>query len=419
MSKVVPILSPTTNRPTLLRRQSSVDLPEKYYGFESLNEAISSDGEKLSAIALISSEYLVHLNTAGKRLPPRQEIERDNPSAIFNGVLNEDVRVIAMSYCWQTKEHPDPDMEILDSLCTFLRYLDESRWFGGEEVDSYKLKDRQVFVFWDYGSLYQKGAADEEALHEAQLDAFTRGLACSNLIYAHTATLSLLDSSDPFYFERAWPYFESLVSQLAYRHDSVIDLPTALESIDRRQQQHPGDHPSDEAMRSLKILYDDCMVSARKLPETPLFFSKNIEGRDVTNGGDKGKLKKLYEETFSDVVKHTRSFMLPTVPRTEGSYWTSFLRETIPQCSHLVQIDLSYNDQIEREALDVFGVAVQLETLKLSNCTGFFGTLAGLLPLLKLRELNLSGCVKLTGDVVALGPLKSLEIVNVSTLCFD
>ena len=144
-------------------------------------------------------------------------------------------------------------------------------------------------------------------------------------------------------------------------------------------------------------------------------FSTNIDGKKVTNGGDLETLKKNYEETFSDVIKQTRSFILPTVPRTEGLAWAPFLRETIPLCSYLVQIDLSYNDQIEQESLGVFGIALQLKTLKLANCTGFVDTLAELSSLVELEELDLSGCVKVTGDVVALGSLKSLEIINIES----
>ena len=82
---------------------------------------------------LIRSSFFATLHRNGGRIPRRQDIESDTPDAIVSA---KELRrmyqhgrtvggframpVIVVSYCWASREHPDPEAHLLAALVDLL-----------------------------------------------------------------------------------------------------------------------------------------------------------------------------------------------------------------------------------------------------------------------------------------------------------
>merc|ERR1712139_88900 len=105
--------------------------------------------------------------------------------------------IIAVSYCWVTPDHPDPDGEQLKLLVRMLKGF-----------HSYYKQIKDTAIFLDWCSLYQKSFGD--ALEEAS---FRSALQNVNIWYMHTITnvwcLTEIPKHAPkdmkSYHERGWP----------------------------------------------------------------------------------------------------------------------------------------------------------------------------------------------------------------------
>ena len=53
--------------------------------------------------------------------------------------------VLAISYCWASKAHPDPDGRILKELCEFIKYL-EPRGVEALPLDYYDKKNLSIVL---------------------------------------------------------------------------------------------------------------------------------------------------------------------------------------------------------------------------------------------------------------------------------
>ena len=51
-------------------------------------------------------------------------------AAIYQGVVDDRVLVLALSYCWCTVAHPDPEKRVLTDLIELYDYLDASLGSG-------------------------------------------------------------------------------------------------------------------------------------------------------------------------------------------------------------------------------------------------------------------------------------------------
>ena len=67
-------------------------------------------------MALVKVEYLHALLREKKRVPCRQQLPE---TAIYQGKIDDTTLVLFLSYCWCTRDHPDPDCKVLADLCQF------------------------------------------------------------------------------------------------------------------------------------------------------------------------------------------------------------------------------------------------------------------------------------------------------------
>ena len=284
---------------------------------DSLNAAIAGDAS--ASTALINADYLLKLSAQGGRLPRRQELP---PEAVFTGVVDENVVVIVLSYCWQTAEHPDPDGDTLRDLCLFLWFVHATRHkkraYKEREKDTWKAKnlhnigDRKVVVFWDYCSLYQKPRT------AFQDDSFNRGLQNVNIWYAHRLTWVVLATQAPAgrkhgYHESGWPFFEFNVSNMIKSSIQVFDLPTAIAHIQHCKESSQAACaclPSADGgiMMDMSWLFDATRKAERKLVMAPPSFDKVVDTKAFTNGADVAFVKRKYAQTFDLVVSNSTTF---------------------------------------------------------------------------------------------------------------
>ena len=218
-------------------------------------------GGAQSGICLLKSSWLQRQSDQARRLPSRNALPRD---AVYSGpITQESVFIIALSYCWATREHPDPENKLLADVCEVLKYLDTSRHFGDDQaaIRDTNVGEREVLVFWDYPCLYQKGDTSTNGITLLQRDSFDRGLDSINILYGHAGTLSLLCTkhyADPTtrmpYQDSAWPYFEMLVSTLIKPADKAVNLPIALEWIGAKASDIASGLPGDQSNCSLLLV---------------------------------------------------------------------------------------------------------------------------------------------------------------------
>ena len=382
-------------------------------------------GGAQSGICLLKSSWLQRQSDQARRLPSRNALPRH---AVYSGpITQESVFIIALSYCWATREHPDPENKLLADVCEVLKYLDTSRHFGDDDAEgkATNIGEREVLVFWDYPCLYQKGDTSTNGITLLQRDSFDRGLDSINILYGHVGTLSLLCTkhyADPTtrapYQDSAWPYFEMLVSTLIKPADKAVNLPIALEWIGAKASNIASGLRGDQSNCSVYFLYEHVRRRERRLPVLPEQFNEDIKDKNATNGSDRQILIKKFRQTFDAVMAPAQKLQLWNVPGPNASEWHLFLTKTLRSCTQLVDVDLSRNEAIAGVTLEVFShLNGTLKLLELTNCVGFGGSLQPLRCFLKLKCLSLPGCLSLEGSLEPLQYLQDLAILDVEA-CF-
>ena len=318
-------------------------------------------GGAQSGICLLKSSWLQRQSDQARRLPSRNALPRD---AVYSGpITQESVFIIALSYCWATREHPDPKNKLLADVCEVLKYLDTSRHFGDDQaaIRDTNIGEREVLVFWDYPCLYQKGDTSTNGITLLQRDSFDRGLDSINILYGHAGTLSLLCTkhyADPTtrmpYKDSAWPYFEMLVSTLIKPADKAVNLPVALEWIGAKASDIASGLPGDQSNCSLYWLYQHARRRERRLPVLPEQFNEDIKGKKATNGSDIQILINKFRQTFDAVMAPAQVLELSNVPGPNASEWHLFLTKTLRSCAALVHVNLCRNEAIAGVTLEVF-----------------------------------------------------------------
>ena len=314
-------------------------------------------------------------------LPSRNALPSD---AAHSGPITEDqVYIVALSYCWGGPRQPDPENRFLSDVFELLGHLDTSRHFGDDRPEFKKrnIGDREVLTFWDCPCLYQKSDATTQGVTLLQLS-FERGLGSINVLYGHVGTLCLLCTvSYPVvkrtgYKDSAWPYFESLVSTMIKDQDRAVDLPTALSWVRR-----VGNNKIEAGgNRSIYFLFEHVRRATRQLPVDPDTFDCEIASKHATNGSDVKFLKQKFRQTFHAVMTPAKKMEL--------------------------------NEAIASTLEPFAALHGSLQHLSVTMSASFGGTLQPLRGLRKLRQLYLFGCVALEGTVELLANLHDLETVD-------
>jgi len=313
-----------------LQVRPSIDSPSKavdegacmdYTAFDTLGKVIQSGD-----VDLIRGDWIVKLAECGGRLPRCQDLPSEaiwsDEQELIEGLRNYTVRLVSVSHCWFTEEHPDPDgrnLEILGVVLTrFLASAFCSNAAGG------------AAVFLDWTSLPQKPRTDEQ---EAR---FSRALKSINVWYAHPCSIVwMLTARWPGivpYGARGWPHFERAISSLIARTGYVLDL-GKLETAELPCYCVNASSPSTGIV--------GICTAHRTPPVHPNIFEAEIASRTVTNGADKALLVHKYAQVFRDVMGNAR--LLDFTSLKWGDAEVMQLSSALPACGCLAELRLSNN----------------------------------------------------------------------------
>jgi len=126
--------------------------PDRYTSPDSIWAALQTESVRLPRMS-----WLIELARAGGVLPRRQDVPKEAFAPLSElkemyGDGNKDglLPIIAISFCWDTPQHPDPEGKQLATVAAALE-KNKSKYssFGKHSFP-------EMGVFWDWPSLYQK-----------------------------------------------------------------------------------------------------------------------------------------------------------------------------------------------------------------------------------------------------------------------
>jgi len=293
------------------------------------------------------------------------------------------VKVVAISYCWWTPEHPDPDGEQLMTIAAVLKSFLEAGTVGN------------CAVFIDFCSLFQKPHATLQ-----EKTSFKCGLGDVNLWYAHPSTMVVRLTHVPRnvrkYAVRGWPVFEKLTSEMNNRRGEVILVQETMCECDWDQLLGTG-------------------VALRDPPTTPQTFSKMVQKLVFTNGADRDLVVRKYEETYMDVMACLEDLKLSDVGWDDDD--VTYLAKALQDMSSLKEIQLNMNLFGDRGAQEIAlslwdGPPVRVLGLQANNIADMGVTyLSRSLPHMPyLRELHLT--MNHVGDAGAVAIADALPLAG-------
>jgi len=270
------------------RQVDKDDFQSPHPGFTTSDgkESILSYLLQTNCICLLSGRWLVEQFHRGVRfLPRRQEM----PAAAYCNVSDllksdfksrtDKVMLLALSYGWIQRGHPDRDSWHLSQVVNFLVH---QFWMG-----SVCLSD--VALFWDFYSLEQLPRTATEDLR------FKTALRFMNVVYGHCnfhiLRLNDLPPGINPTCERGWPFFEEAVFSTAQKNGSTYvcsDRNLLASPV------HLGHHRHSETMELMQRLQ-----VGRNVPMSPRCFQRQLMDKKFTGKGDKEAVEKMYLDNFA------------------------------------------------------------------------------------------------------------------------
>eukprot|EP00747_Dinoflagellata_sp_TGD_P058739 gnl/TRDRNA2_/TRDRNA2_151258_c0_seq2.p1 gnl/TRDRNA2_/TRDRNA2_151258_c0~~gnl/TRDRNA2_/TRDRNA2_151258_c0_seq2.p1 ORF type:complete len:483 (+),score=74.12 gnl/TRDRNA2_/TRDRNA2_151258_c0_seq2:112-1560(+) len=293
-------------------------------------------------VVLIKGSWLLRQYHNKAILPCRQELP---PNAIWDpsvlkqrskswGLLSHgSVHIIAISHCWLTREHPDPEgskLQDLGAAIEALEYPYDSEWTA---------------FFLDWCSLFQKRKRlfSRRCIWEREPDeekSFRRALDTMHMWYAHalihTWVLNRAPPGKPQYGDRGWTTWEHTISTLISGTIEldvwVLDL-SMINSDCGRIHDHILDYED---------LKRECS-SNRLPPLVPTAFNEKIENKQFTSGyGDLEMIKEQYALVFHNVMGSAKE--LTYVRLGWGDDEVQRLVQVLPHCHNLEFLGLQGNE---------------------------------------------------------------------------
>ena len=261
-------------------------------------------------VKLLKPELFIDYQKAGKPLPKCQDVPDEYVvhTKQLTAEERENLVVIAISYCWISPDHPDPNGYYLEVLAKLLSLFVEGKF---EEEKAYGMNDgfptpasmirdygfafgagdgRPVGIFLDWPSVPQDKPHGSRT--EAETAVFKDALKNINLWYAHSATITWMLTFLPEgamrtdYGSSGWTFFEFCVGALLSHSCKLLRIDAGV-----REQLLGGywdedrtngvdedgfdiRHPGDYLQLSL-----DTMVRERGPPLTPEAFNVAVRAK--------------------------------------------------------------------------------------------------------------------------------------------
>ena len=269
-----------------------------------------------AAVRLVQGDYLVGLYERGEPMRPRQELPE---AAYYDGPLGpgSDVNLLAVSYPWLSKRHPDPDRFHLNTLAPLLY------------VYARRLRMKLV-VFVDFLCLFQGERTS------AQAELFKQGLRAINVIYGqqHVKVWCLTRVPrhvDVDYFGRGWCTFELTIASVLKLGNDLLDMgklkvaPSAVTDWDGQ--------------------VDNVCGAGRRAPLTPSAFGAVLATKHFTNGKtDHELVVGLYADFVREALGGATALDFGALEW--GDAEAMQVAEVLPLCTSLKSLDLGSNENI-------------------------------------------------------------------------
>ena len=271
-----------------------------YTSQTALQDARGDPATAMMDVALIDAEWLLQLQGA-------PDCRQGLPDEAFfrDSVDTEDALVLAISYPWLTKEHPDPEGWHLTIIQHFLRLFFTLASKGMDKDDKEVTRPptgqgKRVAIFWDWMSLFQANHSGGQT--EEQKASFKRALGTINIWYANCETMVWRQTKLPPaprpghdinpYHKRGWCFFELAVSEMITPSDRVLDLGlvvandgTCNDGIEFFSSRGGGWVAAEDDPFGVEhpTVVKACS-KLRKFPMSPAVFSHELDNCTFTNG---------------------------------------------------------------------------------------------------------------------------------------
>ena len=375
---------------------------------------------KQKKVQLVSPQLFIDYHKAGKPLPKCQDVPSKyvlDPDALTEEQW-EVLEVIAISYCWISPDHPDPNGYYLEVLAKMAGLFLEGKFeeekkekaytVNGEDPPAWYLRDggfafgagdgRPVFVFLDWTGVPQDKPHGSRT--EAETAVFKDALKNINLWYAHSATFTWMLTFLPEgamrtdYGSSGWTFFEFCVGALLSHSCKLLRIDAGVREQllggywdQDRSYRHPGDYLQ---------LSLDTMDTQRGPPLAPDRFNELVDAKTFTNGADADAIvKPKYLKTFNAVIVGAEELNYSGLGfDTEKARGVLEVVRTHCKRGTLKRLNLSESSPEMSVPLEEWaGVAgeMALEGLNLAYCKGVSGDLASVAGLTHLTVLDLRG----------------------------
>ena len=370
-------------------------------------------------VKLLKPELFIDYQKAGKPLPKCQDVPDEYVvhTKQLTAEERENLVVIAISYCWISPDHPDPNGYYLEVLAKLLSLFVEGKFEEEKEYDmgdgegaapADYLRDlgfhfgagdgRPVGIFLDWPSVPQDKPHGSRT--EAETAVFKDALKNINLWYAHSATITWMLTFLPEgamrtdYGSSGWTFFEFCVGALLSHSCKLLRIDAGVREQllggywDQDRDGYPP-HPGDYLQLSL-----DTMDTQRGPPLAPDRFNELVDEKTFTNGADADAIvKPKYLKTFNAVIVDAEELNYSGLGfDTEKARGVLAVVRTHCKRGTLKRLNLSESSPEMKVPLEEWaGVAgeMALEGLNLMLCKGVSGDLASVAGLTHLTELYL------------------------------
>ena len=147
----------------------------------------------------------------------------------------------------------------------------------------------------------------------------------------------------------------------------VQDLHTVLEYL-------ADEAVEEEDKKDFGKVTSKCAETAnRQLATAPDVMNAKLAGCSFTNKADIAFVQKKYRQVFESVVTKARKLVFSYMNWITKEQWAGFCSGVLPQCTHLEELNLMGNDNLEEDIVELVGKLPP--TLKKLNLllTGSFG----------------------------------------------
>lgn len=294
---------------------------EDFVGFDSLEDmCMRGDVALLRGRWLYDQAFQFKDCDQRQALPRRQDIPEEafwNPAEVIRiskGLWNAKAKpfIVAVSHCWQTEQHPDPqglNLKILGAAAN--SYM---KTFSG-------INDIAIFIDWC--CLYQPDNQEDRSFEYREEEAsFLRASGRISTWYACKATMKwmLTNVSEKrhagdLYLSRGWPFFEQALSSMFTEGSHVLDLgrlrshevAVLVYGEDRLQSKHSSANRQSLVQQQMAKLREEldnltwpCLVKRyrlrRHVPEPPESFIPVLKTKRFGHASDLAMLEHLYLE---------------------------------------------------------------------------------------------------------------------------